>query len=793
MKNKFIILLLFSLLVLNKSGSAKEIYFESANIDIFDNGNIIKSSKGIAKSNDNNMNIFANQFNYNKNLSILKASGNAKAIFTNEGIKINADNFIYNKNLNTLKSVGNVIINDVSKNILLKSNEVFYDIEKKKISSVSNSTISDDLGNLFLVEKFVFSLNDNLIRLDSVKLNDVQKNITQLDKAYIDLTTKKLVGKDVSIEFSNENFDEDNEPRLKGNSISAHADESIVKGAVFTTCKKNDDCPPWQLEAKEIKHDKKKKIIYYKDAWLKLYDKPILYFPKFFHPDPTVKRQSGFLMPGFQSSTNTGTSFNVPYFYAISNNRDMTFKPRLYSNEKILLQSEYRVVNAKAKHTLDFSTMLESNQNSRNHFFSNSVKNIDFKNFDETTLSLQVQSVSNDTYLKSYKLKSPLIKNPGYLESSIGISAYKENFSFNTDFYAYETLSSKKSDRYEFVYPSYNLSKTLQPNSDLKGNFSLDSSGHIKNYDTNVNEKVVVNDLTYNSDTKYTNNGIKNNYTFLIKNTNTDASNSTKYRTEKDHKLASIFSYNASYPLQKTNDKYINFLKPMISFRYSPQRTYGMKNSENKINADNVFNLNRIMNNETIEEGASLTYGTEYQKTNKNKNNLFKAKIANILRVEDSENLPTGYELNDKISNIFGSFSFDTNKNFMTSYNYSLDSNLSETSYQSLTTEFKVNNFVTSFEYINENNTLKNNSFLSNKSTYNFDETKNLSFATRKNKETKATEFYNLMYQYRNDCLIAAIEYNKDYYDDQDLRPEENIFFKLTIIPFGETKSPNLK
>ena len=54
------------------------------------------------------------------------------------------------------------------------------------------------------------------------------------------------------------------------------------------------------------------------------------------------------------------------------------------------------------------------------------------------------------------------------------------------------------------------------------------------------------------------------------------------------------------------------------------------------------------------------------------------------------------------------------------------------------------------------------------------------------------TEYYNLMYQYRNDCLIAAIEYNKDYYSDGGLEPEENIFFKLTITPFGETSSPNL-
>ena len=56
-----------------------------------------------------------------------------------------------------------------------------------------------------------------------------------------------------------------------------------------------------KLKAEEIVHDKNKKIINYKNAWLEIYDKPVIYFPKFFHPDPTVKRQSGFLIPSLKT------------------------------------------------------------------------------------------------------------------------------------------------------------------------------------------------------------------------------------------------------------------------------------------------------------------------------------------------------------------------------------------------------------------------------------------------------------------------------------------------------------
>ena len=68
-----------------------------------------------------------------------------------------------------------------------------------------------------------------------------------------------------------------------------------------------------------------------------------------------------------------------------------------------------------------------------------------------------------------------------------------------------------------------------------------------------------------------------------------------------------------------------------------------------------------------------------------------------------------------------------------------------------------------------------------------------LSFSTRENKTINLTEYYNLAYQYKNDCLSASIEYDKEFYADRDIRPNESIFFKLTIIPFGQTSSPNFR
>ena len=54
-------------------------------------------------------------------------------------------------------------------------------------------------------------------------------------------------------------------------------------------------------------------------------------------------------------------------------------------------------------------------------------------------MSLSLQHSSSDTYLKQYKLFSPLINNDtGTLTSVLSFNASKENLSLETDFIMYE-------------------------------------------------------------------------------------------------------------------------------------------------------------------------------------------------------------------------------------------------------------------------------------------------------------------------------------------------------------------
>ena len=709
-----------------------------------------------------------------------------------KNIKIKADSIIYNKKLSSINAIGNVEIQDLTNNILIKSQNILYQELDGIIKSNTKSSIKDKLNNIFISDNFVYTLNDNIIKISNAEIIGVEKDIFHIEKAYINLLSNKLIGKNVSIDFNNNDFNVNNEPRLKGRTIAYDKEQSVVTKGVFTTCKRNDNCPPWEFSAKEIRHDRKKKTIYYKDAWLKIYDKPVMYFPKFFHPDLTVKRQSGFLMPSFAESNNIGGSFNLPYYFVLSENKDFTIRPRFYYGDKLLVQSEYRQANAKSDHIIDLSILNEKQLSSKSHFFSSSVKQLEFNNFDESELTYQIQQTSDDTYLKTYKIKSPIVNNLNTLTSSIGISVYRDDLNFSTDIKVYENLSKKSSDRYEFIYPNYELSKKINTNFKTDGNFYLNSSGFIKNYNTNVYEKVVINDLIFNSNSKFTDSGLISNYNILLKNTNSDSDRSKNYENKLDNKLATLIEYNSSYPLKKEISGYTNMFKPIVSLRYSPNNSKDMRKDERKIDSSNVFSFNRLGSDDSVEGGGSLSYGAEFSKTNNFNREIFNAKIANIFRLNEDKKLPINSSLGKKTSDFIGNLSFSPNEFFKIGYSFSQDENLRDVNYQLLKNEFKVNNFISTFEYLNENNTLEKQSYLSNKTSYIINESKKMIFETRENKKTKLTEFYNLIYEYRNDCLIAAIEYNKDYYNDKDLKPTENIFIKLTIIPFGQTTSPNL-
>ena len=268
-------------------------------------------------------------------------------------------------------------------------------------------------------------------------------------------------------------------------------------------------------------------------------------------------------------------------------------------------------------------------------------------------------------------------------------------------------------------------------------------------------------------------------------------SNSQNYSDnfESDNFISSILT--TSLPMRKNYDNYKSNLVPKMSFRISPFDSENISSLDRRININNLFSDNRLSLLDSLEGGQSLTLGLDYDLINNRERKFFSTGIGQIFRDTDDEKLPLKSTMQSKRSDVVGRFEFSPTDNFEVNYKFSSDDSFNEINYSLIESKFKVNNFVTSFEFLEENNMVGSDSYFSKDISYNFNRNNTLKYNTRRNRKTDLTEFYNLIYEYKNDCLVAAIEYNKDYYEDRDIKPNEEIYFSITLSPITSINSPN--
>ena len=91
-----------------------------------------------------------------------------------------------------------------------------------------------------------------------------------------------------------------------------------------------------------------------------------------------------------------------------------------------------------------------------------------------------------------------------------------------------------------------------------------------------------------------------------------------------------------------------------------------------------------------------------------------------------------------------------------------------------------------------KSNHIGDESYLINTAEFEINKSNLIAFETNKNLDKNITDYYNLIYKYKNDCLEASLVYNKQYYNEDDINSGNNLFFKISIIPFGQVSSPNI-
>ncbi len=856
----FIFVILSNLFCI-KSFGFDQFNFNVTEIEIQNNGNLIKGLKrGIVTTNDGII-IEADQFEYEKSSNILNASGDVKVtnkikeyiLFSDELIYfknsekiiskkkskiiyennkiIKADQLEYEKSSNIFYATGNVEVKDNIKDYTILSREIIYfkDLEniitkgatnfliKKKydiksqnvnysindelINSDFKTKITDNNSNFYSLGRFSYKINDEILKGENVIIT-TNYNLPKSDKFYlssaiIDFKKETILASDTEVKIHKNIFNNnENDPRLKG--VSSYSDKYIteVNKGIFTSCKKTDNCPPWSIKAKKIIHDKVKKQLNYKDAIIKVYDIPVLYFPKFFHPDPTVNRQSGFLKPQLNNSNILGNSVSIPYYKVLQENKDYTFTPTLFDNNFFMLENEYRQINKYSQLEVNFGIVngykssADSKKKNINNLFSKFNQDLNLENFVSSNLYLSLQRVNNDTYLKVFdqniqdtELKP---KDPNVLESNLKLTLNHNEYNFDGGINIYENLQKASSDRYQYILPYFNFDKNLSDNF-FKGTVNFFSSSYNNLADTNKLETSLTNDLNYIGTKFLTKSGFENNFEINVKNLNTMGKNSSQYKSSPQIELMSLYSFNSSYPLVKEEENFYNYLIPKLSLKINPHDMKNYSSSKKNINTTNIFDNNRLGISDSLESCESLTVGINYKRKDKqNVNNFLDINLATVFRSEEEEFIPTNTTINKKNSNIFGNIKTNFNELMDINYNFAIDNNYNKFEFNEIDAVFNFGQISTEINFLNESNSMGGDSFIGNKTTYKIDDKNSFNFSTRRNRKLDLTEYYNLVYEYKNDCLTAGIKYNKTYYEDRDLKPSEYLFFSITLIPIGE-------
>ena len=870
----FILIFFCFFLLCKSVNSNEPFVFNVTEIEILKNGNQINGYKGGSATSKDGSIITAENFFFNKLTNILEVTGNVKyldilndiiitsdkAIYlkndekvyttgnskaVNENNTITASNLEYDKIKNIFKAKKNAVAKDFEKETTIYADEITYlkndekvyttgktkalienryKFDSENVSYFRNSEdlfskkasiVEDDNGNIYKLKNFTYNINKELLKGKGIEvLAKVEKN--KIDKyffseGFFNFKDKSHQAKNTKIKIHKDVFDDINQdPRIYGSSSFSDQKKTVINNGIFTSCKLNDNCPPWSIKAEKITHDKINKDMIYKNAILKIYDVPILYFPKFFHPDPSVERRSGFLQPQFNNSETLGSSLHIPYFKTLGPDKDLTFKPTFFEKltkfkkEKYILQSEFRKKGKNSSIIADLAFLRDyksSNDNKTkniNHLFLNYTSDLKIPNYLESKFESQVQKVTNDTYLKVFQnnlFDTPVM--PGSqttMNSNIKLYLEKEDQNLTTGIEIYENLGLKHSDRYQYTLPYYDFSKNLTSlieDNNLSGFLNFYSTGTNKLSNTNNLRSTVVNDLSYSSKDFISKLGFKNNFNLYFKNLNAVGKNDTIYTSNAQIDAKSILKIDTSYPLVRSQNTVQESLTPKISFRFNPGNNMdNYSGTLRNINTNNIYDINRLGLTNDFEAGKSLTLGLDYKfdhlennQSEDTKDKYLEFKLATVLRDQNENNIPTSSTINQKDSDLFGSINNQLFENIALTYNFSLDNDKKTINSNAIETKISINNFITTFNFIEQRNEIGSNHLLSNTTEYQINDSSSLKFSTRRNKKINLTEYYDLSYEYKNDCLTAALRFNKSFYQDNDLKPTEDLFFSITLIP----------
>ncbi|MEM7302943.1 MAG: LPS-assembly protein LptD [Pseudomonadota bacterium] len=362
--------------------------------------------------------------------------------------------------------------------MLLQSDEVVYDNDAQTVTAVGNVQIDYD-GTRLVADRVIYNQGTGRVKaIGNVEVIEPDGNRIYTDT--IDVTDDFGQGfiQSLRVETTdNTRFAAESGERLQGG-------DTVLHQGVYTACepcKKDPKKPPlWQVKATKITVDGKTRSVTYRNARLEFFGLPIAYFPWFKHADPTIKRKSGFLLPGFDFSSERGFGLTVPYFLVTGDTHDLTVSGTYYTRQGFLGEAEWRQQFDNGKYNLRvagisqmdpgaFSIAPDTNVEERGFIASKG----EFQVNPYWSFGWDVMAQTDLTFARTYELKD---RSDQFETSEVYLRGIKGRSYFDLSAYHFTVQSGPTSvlqDRQALVHPvlDYNFVKARPV---LGGQFSFD-------------------------------------------------------------------------------------------------------------------------------------------------------------------------------------------------------------------------------------------------------------------------------------------------------------------------------
>ncbi len=339
---------------------------------------------------------------------------------------ISADEVTYDENLGIVTASGNVEISQGDRTVL--ANSVSYNMNTNVVSATGNISLLEPSGDIVFAEHV--ELTDNL---KEGFIRDIRILLT--DRSRLAASTGQLTSGNISV-FSN---------------------------GVFSPCElcKDDPnrAPIWQLKAKKIVHNKESQTIKYDHAWMEIFGVPVIYTPYLAHPDPTVKRRSGFLLPSYGTSTQLGITLQIPYYWAIDDSSELLFAPIATTKQGVVLAGEYEKKFNKGDLSIEASATIADRDDEDDKFRGQIISEGRF-DLDKTwRWGFNAERASDDTYGRVYGFN-----NDSELETSAFIEGFRGRNFARLDSYKFQSTRNGVDDSENpFVFPRGQYNFQSQP------------------------------------------------------------------------------------------------------------------------------------------------------------------------------------------------------------------------------------------------------------------------------------------------------------------------------------------